>query len=130
MSRKRRGGINQDGEDAFSAYCKASGLKSYENWYEVETPRINGKYWDAVASAAFSLFEIMEALTSDLWNKIDQKKEEVKKAAKRKDFFGICKIDSANQKLDDAVEVDGEDHDTVKGMIGREFDKKNLQSES
>ena len=49
--------------------AKPQDWKSYENWYEVEKPKI--KDWDAVASAAFSLFEIMEALTSDLWNKID-----------------------------------------------------------
>ena len=54
--------------------------------------------WDAVESAALSLLNIMEALTTGLWKKIDQKKKEAKKAAKKKEFLGICRIDSANQK--------------------------------
>ena len=33
---KEAGGIDKDGRDAFNAYCEASGLKSFENWYEVE----------------------------------------------------------------------------------------------
>ena len=119
---KEAGGINKDGKDAFNAYCEASGLTSFQH-YEVEIQKLI-KDWDAVESAALSLLNIMEALTTGLWKKIDQKKKEAKKAAKKKEFLGICKIDSANQKLDDAMEVDGEDHDTVKGMIGKRFDKK------
>ena len=72
----------------------------------------------------------MEALTTGLWKKIDQKKKEAKKAAKKKEFLGIFKIDSANQKLDDAMEVDGEEHDTLTSLIAKQMDKKILKAKA
>ena len=37
---KEAGGIRKDCEDAFEAYCQISGLKRYDNWHEVENPRL------------------------------------------------------------------------------------------
>ena len=64
---REAGGVRKDCEDAFDAYCLISGLKSCDNWHQVEKPKINAKDWNAVANAAFALFEIMESLTSGLW---------------------------------------------------------------
>ena len=67
---------------------------------------------------------MMESLTSDLWHTISKKKEDAVLAGKVKEFLGISKIDSANKKLDDAMEVEGDDNETMKSMMGKEIDKK------
>ena len=67
------GGFDQDGDDAFRLYCETSGLKSHENWTNVEKPKINENDWKAVEIAALSLFNIMQNLTSDLWHKLSKK---------------------------------------------------------
>ena len=41
-----------------------------------------------------------------------------------KEFLGISKIDSANKKLDDAMEVEDDSNETLKIMMGKEMDKK------
>ena len=41
-----------------------------------------------------------------------------------KKFLGTSKIDSANKKLDDVMEVEGISNETMKSMIGKEVDKK------
>ena len=66
---------------------------------------------------------MMQSLTSDLWYRISKKKEDAVLAGKVKEFLGISKIDSANRKLDDAMEVDGDDNKTMKSMVGKEIDK-------
>ena len=66
----------------------------------------------------------MQTLTSDLWHKLCKKKEDAVKAGRVKEFLGISKIDSANKKLDDAMEVEGDDNETMKSMMGKELDKK------
>ena len=38
--------------------------------------------------------------------------------------MGLSKIDSANEKIDEAMEVDGKDNETIKSMMGKEIDKK------
>ena len=40
------------------------------------------------------------------------------------EFLGISKIDSANKKLDDAMEVEDNSKETLKSMMGKEMDKK------
>ena len=120
---KEAGGIKKDGKDAFDVYCKASGLISFENFKEANENKFS-QDWDVIEKTALSLLNAMEALTTGLWKKIDQKKKDAKKAAKKKEFLGICKIDSANQKLDDAMEVDGEEHDVLQSLIAKQLDKK------
>ena len=63
---KEAGGADQDGDDAFGLYCETSGLKSHENWTNVEKPKINKNGWRAVEIAALSLFNTMQNPTSDL----------------------------------------------------------------
>ena len=41
-----------------------------------------------------------------------------------REFLGISKIDSANKKLDDAMEVEGNSNETLKSMMRKEMDKK------
>ena len=118
------GGFDKDGHDAFGLYCETSHLKSNEHWANIEKPKIETTDWKAVHVAALSLFNIMQTLTSDLWHKLCKKKEDAVKAGRVKEFLGISKIDSANKKLDDAMEVEGDDNETMKSMMGKELDKK------
>ena len=83
-----------------------------------------------IEKTALSLLNATESLTTGLWKKIDQKKKDAKKAAKKKEFLGIAKIDSANQKLDDAMEVDGEEHDVLTSLIAKQLDKKISKAKS
>ena len=71
---KEAGGFDQDGDDAFGLHYESSGLKSYENWTNVKKPKINENDWRAIETAALSLFDIMQNLTSDLWYKLSKKK--------------------------------------------------------
>ena len=77
-----------------------------------------------IKKCALLLFENMEALTTKLWSNINKKKENAKKGAKIKEFLGIHKIDSINKKLDNAMEVKGEDATTVNNIIDKRIDKK------
>jgi len=81
----------------FGLYCKSSGLKSYENWTNVENPKTNEKDWRAIETAALSLFDIMQNLTSDLWHKLSKKKENAILAGKMKEFLGISRVDNTNK---------------------------------
>ena len=45
-------------------------------------------------------------------------------AGKVKEFLGISKIDSTNKKMDDAMEVQGDDNETTKSIMGRKLDKQ------
>ena len=87
---KTGGGIAQDGIDAFDAYCLASQLIGQENWQNNIQPKIGDSDDEAVATAALSLFDIMEALTTGLWNKLAEKKEVAKLAGHKKEFFRHC----------------------------------------
>ena len=73
---KEARGFDKDGDDTFGLYCESSGLTSSDDWTSVEKPKIKEDNWDAVAAAAFSLFDIMQNLTSDLWHKLCKKKED------------------------------------------------------
>ena len=86
--------------------------------------KIKDNDWKAVEAAALSLFTMLESLTSDLWHKINKKKEDAVQAGKVKEFLGISKINPANKKLDDAMEVEGDDNETMKSMMGKEIDRK------
>ena len=120
---KEARGFDKDGDNAFSLYCESSGLTSCENWTNAERPKIKEDDWDAVAPTAVSLFEIMQNLTSDLWHKLCKKEEDAILAGKMKEFLGISKIDSANKKLDDVMEVEGGSNETLNSMMGKEVDK-------
>ena len=61
----------------------------------------------------------MQNLTSDLWHKLSKKKEDAVLAGKVKEFLGISKIDSTNKKLDDAMEVEGNNNETMENMMGK-----------
>ena len=41
-----------------------------------------------------------------------------------KEFLGISKVDSTNKELDNAMEVEGGDNETMKSMTEKEIDKK------
>ena len=62
--------------------------------------------------------------------KLQSKKKKPKKAAKKKEFMGIFCVDSANQKLDDAMEVKGDEQTTLRSLINKEVDKKVAKSKS
>ena len=66
---------------------------------------------------------MMQSLISDLWHKISKKKEDAVLDGRVKEFLGISKIDSANKKLDDAMEVKGDNNETMKSIMGKEIDK-------
>merc|ERR1711966_551738 len=118
------GGFEQDGDGAFGLYCETSHLKSNEHWANAEKPKIEENDWKAVKIVALSLFNIMQTPTSDLWHNFFKKKEDAVKEGTVKEFLGISKINSANKKLDDAMEVEGDDNETMKIMMGKELEKK------
>ena len=95
---KEVGGFDQGSDNAFGLYCESHGLISYKNWTNVKKQKIKDDNWSAVPTTAFSLFDIMQNLTSDLWYKLCKKKENAILAGKIKEFSGVSKIDSTNKK--------------------------------
>ena len=98
----REGDNVERGIDAFEAYRQTSYLGDWEDLYNQLTESDH----DLIAEAGSELFEMMSKLTTELWTSLDKKKTESEVAGKKEEFLGFNMIDSANKKLDEAMDID------------------------
>ena len=105
------------GIDAFKAYRQESHLDKWEEKYKTQVAEEDH---DLIAEAGFQLFDTMTKLTTELWATLDKKKADSEVAGMKEEFLGLNMVDSANQKLDEAMEID----DSEDKKIGAIIDKR------